>query len=78
MATPIEATVTFFANPYLVCVECQHRAVGVIGPVAIGRNWPCYHVAGRESACDNWTPETGCQHDHLDRQAHYAPEAYRR
>lgn len=86
MATPDQETpVTYFANPFLKCDQCQRRAVGMVGTAAVqagqsgiikvelpvsGRNWPCYHVATRSSVCDNWTSTTGCQHGMEQRAQH--------
>lgn len=58
------STLTKFANPYLVCDECDAWITGAWnlgegeGPV---RNEPCGHKAGATSRCPSWGPVDGCE-----------------
>lgn len=89
MATAdMETPVTHFANPYLQCLACGKRAVGIVGAMtqvvnllnglisitipATARNWPCYDIADRQSVCDSWSTTTGCPHTMQVRAEHSA------
>lgn len=57
---------TGFANPYLVCDQCNKRAVYWHNPercTCSGKiyNHPCGHPAGVTSICDTWNSVKGCQ-----------------
>ena len=71
----IETPITYFANPFLKCASCNTRVVGVVGlatttALPAGRNWPCYHAAGRVSLCVGWTSTAGCPHTPQERATH--------
>lgn len=45
-----------FANPYLRCELCDGRVRGRTS----GRNQPCGHREDFYSACESWSPVSGC------------------
>lgn len=45
-----------FGNPYLMCNQCKHRAVGVDGQTLLF----CEHRAEVTSRCSTWSPVDGC------------------
>lgn len=54
-----------FANPYLVCTQCERPVSAWHNPEACGcsaatRNLPCQHTAGVRDTCPSWSPVDGC------------------
>lgn len=55
-----------FANPYLECDRCHHRAVAWHDPQRCdcgdtAWNQPCGHTVGVSSVCPSWSPVDGCR-----------------
>lgn len=54
-----------FANPYLLCAQCQHRTSAWHNPAACDCssptcNLPCRHTADLRGTCPSWSPVDGC------------------
>ena len=55
-----------FANPFLVCDQCQQPVPAWHNPDRCGcggggwQNLPCGHQAGVTSVCPSWGPVDGC------------------
>jgi hypothetical protein len=47
-----------FADPFILCTQCQERVTNTKYPGGI--NVPCGHVAGWASVCPSWSPVDGC------------------
>ncbi len=61
-----------FANPYIICVACAGRAIGID---ADGRSLPCGHSADVKSVCPTWSPADGCLcQDFLGGPEHGTPD----
>ena len=87
MSEPITHTtihtfnVEHYANPFLVCNECERSVTGYIivtdeyasDHIENWANYPCLHI-GITSQCPSWSPVDGCRcQEHLGSVEHSAP-----
>lgn len=62
MTETIPAPPDTFANPYLLCPECEQRVTNTRFGDGPEQNLPCGHrTQGYRDTCPSWSPVDGCR-----------------